>query len=242
MLTLGLIKYINSIPFYAGLEKEARLILDSPRRLFERFENAEFDASFIPSVAYLKDKEKYTLVPGVSISSFGATRSVFLVYSGALENIDSIVESDDSLTSNFIAPAILRLKYGLSPVPIREEAMHSRSARIVIGDRALEEALIGGEHFLDIGEEWFSLTHLPLVYSLCVARKSSTSAVTSELLTHRRNENLQNLAAVLKERGALQYYDYLTGLDFTLTPAHFEGLRVLESILNSSYKKMESVV
>lgn len=225
---VGIIKYINSIPLGYGVSSIADVVMDTPRRLAEMFSSGQLDVSFVPSVDYLRNTGVAHLVDGLSISSFGPTRSVKVCFSGELKKIRTVCLSPDSVTSNFLVKPILRHRYGLCPTFLDEAAGCVCDARLVIGDDGL---MNGCGSYLDLGAEWGAMTGLPLVYAVCVARTKELAESFGPALIEVREKNLADLPAVLKRLNQLEWLEYLRGLDYRLEEPHHRSLEKIAAYL-----------
>ena len=228
-LKIGVVKFTNSIPFRHGLDELGDVVTGTPRALAAWFAEGKLDVSFVPSVNYLRNRDAYALVEGVSISSFGPTRSVRLFFNGELRNIRCVCLSPDSLTSNFLVQKMLFARLGLEPKFVDGQECGMADARLVIGDRGLEER--GGFDYLDLGTEWWEVTGLPLVYAVCVARQPDLARRFSPQLRKLTAGNLANLEEILAGMDRSKYLSYLTSLDFGLGDLHMECLDRIASYL-----------
>lgn len=220
-MKIGIIRYINSIPLGHGLSADAEVFFDHPAGLAERFAAGELDAAFIPALTWLGMPERMPLVPGLSISSFGETRSVLVISQVPPAKIRTLALYPESRTSNRLTQILLRERHGVQVqiVPTGTVA----DARVVIGDEALAADRSG--HVLDLGSEWFALTGLPLVYAVCVARTAKLAAQAAPLLQARRDRNLAELENILAERGMSRHLGYLRdNLDYHLDLPHLAAL------------------
>ncbi len=231
MYRIGVIEYLNSIPFVHDLEKIAQIYKDTPRNLALRLMNDEFDAAFIPVVEYLRNKEIYTLIDGVSISSFGPTHSVFIACKTLVNNVRIVQESPVSLSSNFLSRVILKELYGITPLFIDSECTMDTDASIIIGDDALSLDQTEFVHVLDIGEQWYTLTGLPIVYAVCVTKKPEIAPIISVLLEKQRAKNVAHLAAILTSLNKQKYLRYLNTLNYDLTPLHLRSIDTLRGFM-----------
>jgi chorismate dehydratase len=226
-MKIGIIQYINSIPLGHGLELDAEVVFDHPAGLAERFARGELDAAFIPVFAWFEMLNQAPLVPGLSISSFGETRSVLIISQVPPAQIRTLALYPESRTSNHLTQILLRERHGVQVkiVPPGTAA----DARVVIGDEALAADRSG--HVLDLGSEWFALTGLPLVYAICVARTAELAAQASSLLQARRDRNLADLEKILAERGLSRHLEYLcSNLDYHLELPHLAALTRMAAI------------
>ncbi|MEW6536674.1 MAG: menaquinone biosynthesis protein [Candidatus Auribacterota bacterium] len=236
MYRIGIIQYINSIPFSYGLEQYFHVQKDTPRNLALHLMNNEFDAAFIPVVEYLRNKDIYTLVDGVSISSFGPTNSVFIACKTTICDIRIIQESPASLSSNFISRIMLKEIYGITPLFIDHDHAADIDARIIIGDDALAIDKSSFIKVLDVGEEWNSLTGLPMVYAVCVTKQPVLAKQIGTLLKERCRANLADLDAILVSLNKQKYRTYLNSLNYSLTHMHLESINTINGFIEEEYK------
>lgn len=229
MHTIGIINYINSIPLSYGLESHYTLVKDTPRRLAQRFKQGELDGAFIPSVDYLCHRDTYCRVEGVSISSFGSVGSVLLIKKRGV-NVYTVLESGESITSNFIARVIIEKKYGAIPLMFKEHECCQTDARIIIGDTALKNCIYNDdEEIIDLGYEWYALTGLPLVYSVGVAHDPHSAQRMSGVLIQNLRRNLSSLDAVLTDCKMSEYGSYLGKINYEWSALHDISLSTLET-------------
>lgn len=228
-LKIGVVKFTNSLPFLHGMEQFGQVVTGSPRELADWFAEGKLDVAFVPSVNYLRNREAYSLLPGVSISSFGPTRSVRLFYHGELRNIRCVCLSPDSLTSNFLVQRMLFRRHGLNPTFVNGQECAMADARLIIGDRGLEER--SGFDFLDLGSEWWELTGLPLVYAVCVTKDADLAADLAPRIRQLTARNLGNLRELLASVGKSELYSYIASLDYGLGELHMECLDRIASYL-----------
>ena len=122
----------------AGLE----IRTDSPAQLADQLSNGKLDMAMIPAIEYLKQADRFRLLPNISISSRNKVGTVLLVSRVPLNAIRSLALDDRSRTS----VALLRILYsevfsaGLKLTrhePDLEKMLHSNDAALIIGDQAL---------------------------------------------------------------------------------------------------------
>ena len=232
MRKIGIIKYINSLPLHYGLEKYLDIVFDTPRNLAFKIDIGELDLSFIPSVEYLRNKNKYHLVKGVSISSFGETNSVFLFHKGKLSDVKTVKLSHESLTTNFITKEILYSKYNIQPEFVEDVPFELCDASIIIGDNALDYFSNNTSYkFLDIGKVWYDMYKLPMVYAVCVSRNFQKAKEFGKIINHVKKANTKNMASFLNGLDCMVHYNYLSGLNYDLQENHMKTLKIIDSLV-----------
>ncbi len=175
--------YLNTVPlvwgFLHGQQKDALdLSFRVPSECAELLKSGQAEVGIPPSIE-LAQQSDLVVIPGCSISSLGPVGSVLLVSRKPIEGVESLAVDTSSRTSVALAQIVLARKYHryvkLRPYPPRiGEMLDIADAALIIGDPALQfenTALEGGYHVYDLGEEWASLTRLPMVYAVWAVRR-----------------------------------------------------------------------
>ncbi len=124
------------------------------------------DAAFVSPVTYALSEGEVSLVGGAVCASVGAMHEALLVFRGGLERIATLAVPATGTLDSMLAQIVLREKYDMHPVvtvsqaPWRE-ALATHEAVLVTGD-ALQELSMQSPA-LDLGDEWYDMTQLPLV-------------------------------------------------------------------------------
>ncbi|HJW75872.1 MAG TPA: menaquinone biosynthesis protein [Thermoleophilia bacterium] len=185
---VGRIEFINCFPLYLHFEEElarlgvsAEVVGGTPAELNRLLVAGEIDVALPSSIEYARHGDKLVLLPGISISSFGAVDSIQLFATSPREELSSIALSEKSATSTCLLRVLCR-EWGVTPeFAERSGSLADVLARfdglLLIGDEALHVLRAGvyPRHF-DLGEEWRSLTGLPMVYAVCAARRDFAAA------------------------------------------------------------------
>lgn len=144
-----------------------------------------------------------------------------------------------SRTSVQLARIILAHRYGVFPEvvsmdPDLERMLDQTDAALVIGDTALSiDPAEVDVPCLDLGEEWVSLTGLPMVFATWAGRPEAVTPEVTELLHGSLHYGLGELDSIIKEeaerRGFAEevVHRYLTrDISFYLGPEEEAGLRL----------------
>ena len=127
------------------------------------------------------------IVPGVGITCLGAVRSILLFSRVPWENVRTLAADASSRTSVQLARVILRERFGVEPritakQPELETMLAQADAALIIGDPALRiDPLQTPYEWLDLGQEWFSLTKLPMVFAVWAGKPKLPLEELSEL-------------------------------------------------------------
>jgi chorismate dehydratase len=212
--------------------------MDVPSRLAEQLADGDLDVALIPSVEYFRSAGRgYEIMPGFAIAAHGPVRSVKLFSRVPWDRVRRLALDAGSRTSQVLARIWLDARHGVRPEQIEElplgvSALESTAdAVLMIGDRAMR---VPGEPFdavVDLGEAWHTLTGLPFVFALWVAREGVELGDLPTALEQSRAAGLasaESLAAVHGPRLGLDFatcYDYLTRiLSYDLGEPEIAGL------------------
>jgi len=179
-IRIGAVSYLNAKPLYYGLCEYApnvTLSMDVPSRLAEQLAAGELDVALIPSVEYLRGAELgYEIIPGFAIAAHGPVHSVKLFSRVPWRRIDRLALDAGSRTSQVLARIWLDAKHQVRPARVEELPLgvsvleSTADAVLAIGDRAMRVHREAFYDVVDLGEAWHTLTGLPIVFALWVAR------------------------------------------------------------------------
>lgn len=131
-----------------------------------RLRENECDAALVSPVAYALGEGEVSLVGDAVVSSVGGTREAMLVFRGGLGRIASLAIPAAGTLDAMLAQIVLREKYDMQPVvsvvPASwRDALTTHEAVLVTGEEAA--ALAVDSPSIDLGDEWYDMTQLPLV-------------------------------------------------------------------------------
>ena len=256
-LRIGRIPYANLFPIFYYLDQQRsrsdyRFIKGVPSRLNRMLREGKLDISPSSSVEYLRNKDKYCILPCFSISSSGPIESILLFSNIPLKELGgkTIAVSSESDTSVALLKIILKeflsLKCKFKTVKLRtvKSGLSSFPAFLLIGDRAMKEARKKTAPYVhDLAELWHEHTGLPFVFALWIVRKETVTE-KGELLNKLSSDLVKaNKYAQVKfsfiakntrqkewltEKELVSYWEKIS---YNLTEKHMEGLRLFEKYL-----------
>jgi cyclic dehypoxanthinyl futalosine synthase len=211
-LRVAAVGYLNARPLYEGLDREPashrmRLECASPREVACRLAEDEADVALMP-VAAAATIGDLRLVRGCAIGARGAVRSILIVASRPIEQLEELSVDLASRTSVLLARLVLRARQrGREPRLVGATAKDAiasvRGARgaLVIGDPALD---IEGRfpHSLDLGLAWWELTRLPFVFAAWCGRPGAVTAEDELLLRSAKLAGLDQRSAIADAHAA----------------------------------------
>ena len=191
-LKIGRIPYANLFPVFYYLENKCdtsdyRFVKGVPSSVNKMLRKGELDVSPSSSIEYLRNKDKYLVLPWFSISSSGPIKSILLFSKYPIEELGgkTIAVSSASETSTLLLKIILKEFLSLD-CRFKQEGrssvrniLTSFPAMLHIGDTAMIEAhklsldKRRSMYVYDLGELWDKYTGLPFVFALWVVRKQA---------------------------------------------------------------------
>jgi chorismate dehydratase len=173
---IGTVPYLNAMPLVYPLEKNVlhskyafEITKAPPSRLAKLIQTAGIDVALISVVEPMKDKRQ-RILSGISICSHGPCLTAQLFHKGDPSEIKTLALDMESMTSNILARVILNEKYKIQPeckavLNPNENTLNEYDAFVSIGDKTFGLLKKGMNH-TDLGEAWFELTSLPVVFAV----------------------------------------------------------------------------
>lgn len=196
-LKIGIIDYLNTQLFQFNLEEQLRprgvtFMRGVPTELNRALLDGRIDLAPISAFFAAEHSDEFVILPGHSISSLGAVKTVLLFsWRPDMRELDgeTIALTDHSATSVALLKLLCRERYGIRPnfITMPQELPHmmqQASAALVIGDTALVESFhhrelprpdysYGRPTIFDLGDEWLKLTGLPFTFAVWAARRDA---------------------------------------------------------------------
>jgi len=254
-LTIGHIAYANCEPFFHYLREcgfTGTIRAGVPAELNRYLAEGKVDLSPSSSFEYLRNWRDYQVLPGLSISSLGAVKSVLLFSPRPVEQLreEEILLTGESASSIHLLHVLLREYFGFAEVTCRvptgslEEYIHQGAPALLIGDRALRLArTVPAEHVYDLGELWYRFTGLPFVFALWILRQpvaeqhpAAVAAFYRQLLDSTRKA-LEELPELAREVSGYAWYgeqnlvEYWESVSYGLDEGHLAGLHLYAQLL-----------
>jgi chorismate dehydratase len=175
------VEYLNTVPLVWGmLHGEQRNLFDLsfalPSECADRLQHGRADIGIVPSIELTR--QTLDIIRGAGIACRGPVRSILLISKVPFSEIRTLAADSSSRTSVALSRIILSRRYGVEPQLCSErpdlvQMLDRADACVIIGDPAL--ALDPADipfHVLDLGDEWVSMTGLPMVFAVWAARRA----------------------------------------------------------------------
>ncbi len=154
-LTIGLIDYLNTMPFHYDLAERLQDVdvhfeRGVPSQMNKGIRTGEIDIAPISAIEAARYADEVVVLPGLSIASLGAVRTVLLFsWAADMRDLDgqSIALTDHSATSVELLKVLCRERYHIEPqFTVTKQHLPSMLAAhqgaLVIGDDALVEGTL----------------------------------------------------------------------------------------------------
>jgi len=252
-LRISAISYLNTAPLMWDFEHPEAASFDSasyfdfsytlPSQCATSLREGSADIGIIPAAAYVSIPH-LAILPGVTIASRRAVRSILLISKVPPEKIQTVALDTSSMTSVALTKVLFTKWWGgtrrFKPMAPNIEAMLKQcDAGLVIGDPALQ---VDRSRYItyDLAEEWIRLTGKPFVFAFWAVRQAALKAapcdldlatVFQESRDHGlRPENLDRMAREWGPRLGLAQdavKGYLTeNIHYYLDPDCLEGMKL----------------
>jgi chorismate dehydratase len=160
-----------------------------PAQLNRALMSGDIDLAPISAIEAARYADQVVVLPGLSIASLGAVRTVLLFsWAADIRDLDgqSIALTDHSATSVALLQLLCQERYHIQPTfaVTRQHLptmLSEHAAALVIGDDALVEGTIHRAlssphgwslpYIYDLGDEWLKMTGLPFTFAVWAARK-----------------------------------------------------------------------
>lgn len=214
-LRVSAISYLNTAPlmwnFERGsqreeLEKRFEIEYTIPSRCAQMLAEGSADIGIIPVAAYAS-VPNLIILPDVAIASRRAVRSILLVSSKPLDQIESVA-LDSSSRSSAALIQVLFARYWQREVrftsadPQLDNMLAKHDAALLIGDPALQ---VERSRYLtwDLSEEWRNFTGKPFVFAFWAMRAGVAAdgdiATIAEVFSTSRDEGLLHIEEIAAE-------------------------------------------
>lgn len=234
---IAAVSYLNTIPMIYGIEHTddlcASLLLSPPSRCAKAFAEGEADIALVP-VGALPDLDDFRIITSYCIGASDAVRTVTIMSNSPIEQCRVLWLDSHSRSSALLAKILCDRRWGVTPeyrqldqYEVVDEA-GANEAFLLIGDKVFDyEGRFAYSY--DLALEWQTMTSLPMVFAVWVARNSVPQEVVDRL-----NDAIGYGVSHVRE--AIDYYghsgkpyayDYLTkNIDFLFDELKHKALEL----------------
>jgi chorismate dehydratase len=239
-IRISLVHYLNSAPLgwaflHGPFREKFEVVPSSPADCADQLSRGEVDIGLIPSIEYERIPN-LQIIPGISIASLAAVRSILLIKHKGVQTIGSVALDTNSRTSVALTRILLHANMGIHPefypsAPDPAVMLRKCDAALLIGDAALKIRLEEYET-TDLAELWVQWQKKPFVFAFWACRTDAPlppdlNSVFQEA-KHWGLGKRDEIASVFSRSLNLPkafLEDYLRkNIDYDLGPRHIEGL------------------
>ena len=213
-----------------------KIFTGTPAHLADQLSDGELDMAMIPAIEYLRQADRFRLLPNISIASRNKVGTVLLISKVPLSTIRSLALDNRSRTSvallevlySKVFPSGIRLE---TQKPDPEKMLKNHDAGLIIGDQALgysrEDVLI-----YDLSEEWFNRTGKTFVHAV-IAVREGIKAEFIQTIINAKQEGLQSLDQIARAQAKTTGQPLALLLDYLKNQIRYDfGEEEIEGLLH----------
>lgn len=208
-----------------------------PSLCADQLASGEADIGIVPAIEMHRQHLEY--FRGTGIACHGPVRSILLISKTPMREIRTLATDSGSRTSVMLSRVILEEKFGVHPTLISRPAdlpsmLGEADAALLIGDAALR---VDPEKLpfetLDLGEQWTTLTGLPMVFAVWSGHKEIIQDRYASVFIDSCRYGLLHIEDIVRAESASRNFDealvkkYLTEhIVFELGERDYQGLEL----------------
>ena len=241
-IRVSAVSFLNTAPLIWGLlhgpqQGSFDLRFELPSACADSLAAQTADIGLIPCIE--AERQNLEVVSSLGIAAEGPVRSILLVSKVPFRQITSVAMDQSSRTSVALTRIILAERYGIQEPktvvlpPDVDSMLQAADAALVIGDPALQYDLETSPYLvLDLAQEWYELTKLPMVFAVWAGRPGNKKAEIEKTLEDSYQYGKNHLEEIIHKEGdprgiprvlALQYFTrYLV---YELENRHYQGMQ-----------------
>jgi chorismate dehydratase len=237
-MRVGKFGYLNNfLPYY--YLKDVEIVEASPTEMAHMLLKGEIDYAPIPSFFFLKNKEELRHY-SFCVASKQRVLSVVVVSKNKKLDDGKIAVTPHSMTSVNLLRIILNEK-GLKnklvfmDTPRACELLDRCDHALVIGDEAIKARMIY-RVLMDLGEEWFEITGLPMVFGISSSLRGVDASIADSKIMESIDRGFRNYEVVVEAaeeefRMPREFLEeYFKILTYKLGSREIKGLKTFEEM------------
>ncbi len=201
------IGYLNTVPLTWSLLRQRPPNLEFsftvPSQCADDVARGRAEVGIIPSIEYQRIPG-LSVLAGPAIASRERVRSIVLLTSRPLEEVETVAADASSRTSLALAELVLRCRYGCRPqlllrAPDPPMMLKECDAAVIIGDPALHYSLdpLPGIQSFDLVTEWRAWTGLPFVFAFWAARQDMATPELAQAFAEARDRGVAAIPEIV---------------------------------------------
>ena len=239
-LRLSSVAFFNATPLVYGLDRDpaVRLWYAVPSALLSGLQENRADVALLPVIDFQR-MNALRLIPVGGIACDGPTLTVRLFSKSPIDQTTRLAADTDSHTSVVLARILLDRLYRRRPeiVPLHHADDRPGETRLLIGDKVVCDEPRGFDHQLDLGLAWKTMTGLPFVFAVWMAKDGVPLGDLPQRLTRAREAGLRHVDELIRQFAVPRGWpeevarQYLTSyLQFDIGPRHIEAIKLYHQL------------
>lgn len=233
IFTIASVSYLNAKPLLYGLDAQpdVKLLLAVPSHLLDAVRDGSADVALLPTIDYQREPG-LKIVPAGGIGCDGPTLTVRIFSREPIAQIKTLACDTDSHTSVALARIILAESFRIHPEFVDLKQDSQSPARLLIGDKVVQNEPQDCPYQLDLGEAWKKLTGLPFVFAVWMARGDAQLGDLPQRLEFARLAGERHIDQIVAAHAAPRGWSadiarrYLTSnLKFAIGPAQLQAMQ-----------------
>lgn len=217
---ISVISDITALPLIDALKNhpvgsELNLVSEPEAVCAERLLQGAVEFALIPVSAYAYGKGNFQVLPDVAISFNGPAGNIQLFFNKELKDIKTVAVDKRARFALQLIKILMPEKFKTTPDYLSMEPdlptmLEKSDAALLTGEQAIAAAK-DNPHRLDLGEEWFDLTGLPLVYAFWAGAAWAFHPLKLQQLRDAQKltaVNLKNICRTYAENHSLFWTEY----------------------------------
>ncbi len=204
MLRIGKFGLINNFLPYYWLERnsECEIVVATPRQMASLIHSGSIHYAPVPSFFFISKKDELKSY-NFCIASRDRVLSVVVVSKERKFDNSPIAVTADTMTSVNLLRVIMNERGMKNELVFSDsgkacELLKNCRHALVIGDEAIKARMMY-RVVMDLGEEWYELTGLPMVFGISSSLKSVDASEVDRLLVRSIEWGLENIGEVVSE-------------------------------------------
>jgi chorismate dehydratase len=191
-LEIAAVSFLNTKPLVHYLldRPDVRITFDVPAKLMQRLKRGQAAVGLVPVVDWACSAADLQTVGDGCIASDGTTLTVRVFSRCQAQQIRTVHADVDSHTSVALVQVLWQKCFGtrlrLEPLALLADTARA-DAVLLIGDKVITQWREPWPYQIDLGEMWKTLTGLPFVFAVWVARGQAVSEHVAQLLNDARD-------------------------------------------------------
>ncbi len=232
---------LRTLPLVWGLSGHAvehnfKILHDTPAGCAKQLLAAWAALGLVSAVDYATARGEWKIIPEICISGSGATRDFILFFNRDLKKLRTIAIDGTERFAQVLLKILLWERYEAEPDFITlpagnlSQMLEKADAALISGEKALEYQVYNEAH-LDLGEEWYDMTGLPLVTNFWAGFEQEITETDIQILRQSLAKGMENTEEISKEYAADKELSWRLYRDYFLKSRSYHlGLQQKEGL------------